>query len=104
MATIEYVGPFNEWRVVVDGWQVPFLSCIPLDGGKVDLDLDGRYGLILDVATAERVVPFLADAIAIALGFTCHPREDWVAPKTRYPMRRSRPLYTEGPSEGETAL
>jgi hypothetical protein len=81
---------------LVDGWRVPFLAAKPLDGGRVDLTLDDRYALVLDVATAEEVVPFVADAIAIAIGFTCHPRADWEGPKPRHPMRRLRPLYAEG--------
>jgi hypothetical protein len=42
--------------------------------------------LDLTVAEAERVVPFLADAIAIALGYTCHPRADWDVPHQRNPF------------------
>jgi len=41
----------------------------------------------------ERVVPFLADAIAVALGYTCHPREKWESPRTAHPMFRMAPLF-----------
>ncbi len=98
MADVEYVGPFGDWRVVVDGWTVPYLTVVPCNGNRIDLSLDNRFGLVLDGADAERVVPFIADAIAIALGFTCHPRSDWDGPKQRHPMSRLRPLYFE--SEG----
>jgi hypothetical protein len=37
---VEYVGSLQEGRVVVDGWQLPFLTCQPLDGGEVDLDAE----------------------------------------------------------------
>jgi hypothetical protein len=50
------------------------------------LSLDNRYGLDLTVAEAEQVVPFLADAIAIALGYTCHPGADWNGHRQRNPF------------------
>jgi hypothetical protein len=96
VADVEYVGPFDDWRVVVDGRRVPFLSARPVDGGKVDLTLDDRYGLLVDVETAEKVIPFLADAIAVAMGFTCHPRAGWDGPRPRPPMPRLGPLFLEG--------
>ena len=89
MSPVDFVGPFERWDVVVDGRKVPFLECRPRKGGEIDLGLDHRYGLILDVATAERVVPFLADAIAIAMGYTCHPRPGWDAAELRPPFPRS---------------
>lgn len=92
---VELHGPYDEQRVTVDGWTVPFLTASPVNGGRVDLSLDRRYGLILTVREVERVVPFLADAIAIGLGYTCHPRKDWEAPKRRYEMSRLRSLYVE---------
>jgi hypothetical protein len=71
--SVEYVGPFERWSVVVDGSEVPLLDAQPLPGGRVSLTLDRRYGLNLTVADAERVVPFLAQAIAVASGYACHP-------------------------------
>lgn len=95
---VSLIGPHDEHMVTVDGWTVPFLTAQPVNGGRVDLTLDNRYGLVLDIAEAERIVPFIADAVAIALGYTCHPREDWEGPKRRYEMSRLRPLYfEEGP-------
>lgn len=99
---VELHGPSDEQSVTVDGWSVPFLTASPMNGGKVDLSLDQRYGLILTVEEFERFVPFLADAIAIALGYTCHPRADWDAPKRRYPMHRIHTiLSTEGEPDGD---
>lgn len=71
--SVEYVGPFERWSVVVDGWEVPLLDAQPLPGGKISLTLDRRFGLDLSVADAERIVPFIAQAIAIASGHACHP-------------------------------
>jgi hypothetical protein len=92
MRSVEYVGPFKRWDVVVDGRKVPYLQGRPCNGGRVDLGLDHRYGLILDVATADRVVPFLADAIAIAMGLTCHPRLGWDGPEPLPPFPRATAL------------
>jgi len=84
--SVEYVGPFERWSVVVDGWEVPLLEAMPISGGMVSLTLDRRYGLDLSVTDAERIVPFLAQAIAIAGGYACHPTQDQepsVLPVTR---------------------
>ena len=35
------------------------------------LDLGAEFS----TSEAERVIPFLADAIAVALGYGCHPRD-----------------------------
>jgi hypothetical protein len=64
------VGPSGHHDVVVNGWTVPFLTAIPLSDGRVHLTLDGRFGLDMSDADAEKVLPFVADAIAMALGYT----------------------------------
>lgn len=73
--TVEYVGPFEQWQVVVDGWEVPLLTAHPQTGGKIFLSIDRRFGLELSLKDAELVVPFLAHAIAIAGGYACHPNQ-----------------------------
>jgi hypothetical protein len=70
---VDYIGPFESHRVVVNGWEVPLLAADPLPGGKVSLTLDDRYALDLPLADAERIVPFIANAIAVALGYARHP-------------------------------
>jgi hypothetical protein len=72
---VEYVGPFQSHRVVVDGWTVPFIAAHPQQGGRILLSLDRRVGVDLDLATAELVLPFIANAIAIAAGYAGHPSE-----------------------------
>lgn len=74
MSDYEIVGPFESHRVIVDGRRVPFLDALPVNGGKIALLLDGRYSVDIDVAQADALIPWIADAIAVALGFTCHPR------------------------------
>jgi hypothetical protein len=71
----EIVGPFTSHEVVVQGRVVPHLTAEPLSGGRIALTLDDRYDVHLSVEEADRVVPFLADCIAVASGYTCHPRE-----------------------------
>jgi len=70
----EIVGPFSVHRVIVDGREVPFLDAMPANGGIIHLLLDQRYGLDITVADAETFIPWIADAIAVAMGYTCHPR------------------------------
>lgn len=79
----EIIGPFESHRVVVGGRQVPFLQARPVNGGKIYLSLDDRYGLEISVADADRFIPWIADAIAVAMGYTCHPR-----PYMKEPIRR----------------
>lgn len=86
---VDFVGPFEHHKVVVEGWTVPLLDAQPLPGGRVTLRLDERFDLDLSIAEAERVVPFIANAIAVALGFTCHPRGD-EEPKSQPPLSPRR--------------
>lgn len=69
----EIVGPFQSWKVTVHSRVVPFLEAMPVNGGKIALLLDGRYSVDIDVAQAGALIPFIADCIAVALGYTCHP-------------------------------
>jgi hypothetical protein len=92
--SVEYIGPFRSHDVVVDGWQVPYLRATPLNGGRVHLNLDRRFGLDLTVEEADRFVPFLADCIAVALGYTCHPLATWKSPIERHPFPRMHGILT----------
>ena len=90
MFRVSFPGPFSQHEVVVDGWKVPFLHAHP--GGEHDenvtLVLDNRLAVTLTVEEAERVVPFLADAISVALGYTSHPNADAEQPLVRQPQPR----------------
>jgi hypothetical protein len=93
MSGVEFVGPFEYHAVCVNGWRVPYLTATPMNGGKIDLTLDHRYGIELSVQDAERIVPFIANAIAIAHGYTAHPSEgdggdSPLPPTQRHPMNR----------------
>lgn len=90
MFRVSFPGPFSQHEVVVDGWKVPFLHAHP--GGEHDenvmLVVDNRLALTVSVEEAERFVPFLADAIAVALGYTCHPDEDATQPLVKQSQPR----------------
>jgi hypothetical protein len=94
--SVEYVGPFDSHDVVIDGRQVPYLRATPVDGGKIDLTLDRRFGLLLSVAEAERFMPFLAHAIAVAAGYTSHPSAD-DEPNPRHPFPTVTSLHFAPP-------
>lgn len=85
---LNFPGPFSHHDVVVDGWKVPLLKANLVGEDRIDLLLDERFALELSTAEAERVVPFLADAIAVALGFGSHPREDTEPPLKILPRLR----------------
>jgi hypothetical protein len=94
-SSVSFVGPFASHDVVIEGREVPFLRATPLDGGEIDLTLDRRIGLRLSTGEAERFLPFLADAIAVALGYTCHPDAGRDGPTPRHPFPLVSPLIVE---------
>ena len=88
-SALAFVGPFESHAVVLNGWQVPHLKATPMNGGLVHLNLDDRFGLDLSIGDAEVIVPFIADCIAVAAGFTCHPGRDGVVePLSATPYHR----------------
>jgi len=86
---VEFVGPFEHYDVRVNGWNVPYLTAAPMNGGRVSLCLDDRLGVEMTVQEAERFLPFVADCIAVALGYTAHPGRDGLdEPRPSHPMKR----------------
>lgn len=90
MFRVSFPGPFERHEVVVNGWSVPLLHAHPTGehDESVMLVLDQRLALTLSVEEAERFLPFLADAIAVALGYTSHPNEDAEQPLVKQPQPR----------------
>jgi hypothetical protein len=70
---VTFPGPFEHHDVVVNGWRVPFVDAHMQGEDRVMLVLDRRLAADFSSEEAERFVPFLADAIAIALGYPAHP-------------------------------
>ena len=89
---VSFPGPFSHHDVVVDGWRVPFLQAHLTAEDRVSLVIDRRLGTELSVEEAERVVPFIADAISVALGYGAHPRGDMPLPE-RTPHPRLRRIH-----------
>jgi hypothetical protein len=92
---VSFPGPFTRHNVVVDGWSVPLLHAqVNEDSGRVLLVLDNRFTLDLTGEEAERVVPFLADAIAVTLGYDAHPNETDPVPLRRAPHPKPQRVLT----------
>lgn len=92
---VSFPGPFTHHDVVVDGWRVPLLQAhVNQDDGRVLLVLDSRFTLDLSGEEAERVVPFLADAVAVALGYDAHPNESDPLPLGRAPHPKPQRVLT----------
>jgi hypothetical protein len=85
---VNFPGPFTHHDVVVNGWRVPFLQAHMAAEDRVMLVIDRRLATELSVEEAERVVPFIADAISVALGYGAHPDQDTPRPLERAPYPR----------------
>lgn len=85
---VTFPGPFNYHDVVVRGWRVPFLQAHMQGEDRVTLVIDRRLAAEFSADEAERVVPFVANAIAVAMGYGAHPREDTPRPLARAPYPR----------------
>jgi hypothetical protein len=96
---VDFPGPFQHHDVVVDGWSVPFIkaSFRSDDENHVRLVLDDRMVIDLTASEAERLTPFLADAIAVALGYGAHPREDMKSLPGRAPHAAPRRVVRVSP-------
>jgi hypothetical protein len=72
---IEIHGPFvSEYRVTIDGYDVPYINARPLDDGRLYVTVDGRFGMDMPVSREEfdRWVHILANAMAVAAGYSAH--------------------------------
>jgi hypothetical protein len=95
---VTFPGPFEHHDVVVNGWRVPFLQAHMADD-RVMLVLDRRLAAELTHDEAERVVPFVADAIAVALGYGSHPDDGTPRPLPRAPYPRPERVVGLAPDE-----
>lgn len=72
---IDIVGPFQpEYRVTIDGFRVPHVRAIPMPDDRVEIVIDNRFGMEGPVSREEfnRWLPILANAMAVAAGYSCH--------------------------------
>lgn len=71
--SVELVGPFvEEWRVVLDGYEVPNLSAIVRKDGGIMLSLDHRFLIEGPREEVEKWIWIVANAMAIGAGYSCH--------------------------------
>lgn len=87
---VTFPGPFSYHAVVVDGWSVPFLQASFRGEDGIRLILDNRIGLDLGTNEAEKLIPFLADAVSVALGYGAHPRGEGPELPPKLPHRAPR--------------
>lgn len=99
---VEYIGPFQYHAVCMNGWRVPLLTMSKEEGedGEVMLNLDHRFGLVLPPGIEGRIITaFIAQCIAVASGFTCHPPSRDQEP---IPFSRNQPQRMYGITSADT--
>lgn len=72
---VDFVGPrVADHAVSVDGYKVPYLTANPTNAARTEweLVLDGRWSLTVQHDDIERVVYFIAQALAVGAGYTKH--------------------------------
>jgi hypothetical protein len=73
---VEASGPWHRpgWEFNVGGYRVPHVQASLMEGEEKRwlLDLDRRFLLEADDEEVQRWMPFLAHAMAIAAGYSCH--------------------------------
>ncbi len=77
------VGPFQEYRVVVDGRVIPRLTGY-YEGDKIALVLDGRFSHSFSKEDARSAAWLIANALAIGDGYShlgAESKEQPFAPK-----------------------
>jgi hypothetical protein len=100
MFRVSFPGPFSHNDVVVNGWRVPFMTSHLVGEDRVTVVLDRRLGIELSTSEAERLLPFVADAIAVALGYGAHPDWDAAQPLARAPYPRPERVHEIIPAVG----
>jgi hypothetical protein len=63
------VGPFEQWRVQVDGRIIPRLTGFR-EGDKIALVVDGRFSASFAEADARQAAWLIAQALAIGEGYS----------------------------------
>ena len=72
IGNLSFIGPFlEEWRVTLDGYEVPNLTAIVREDGDIMLSLDHRYGITGTLEECGKWLSFLANAMAIGAGYSC---------------------------------
>src|SRR5882757_4288829 len=72
---VEIIGPFvPEHHVTSGGYRVPYITAFVHEDGRVDISVDQRFCMEGPVSREEfdRWIPILANAMAVAAGYSCH--------------------------------
>src|SRR5690349_7700986 len=70
---VKAIGPFvEEHRLTVLDYRVPYISAIPQSDGSWSLCLDERFVIDCSDDEMRKWIPFVADAMAVAAGYSCH--------------------------------
>ena len=74
------VGPFEEWRVIIEGREIPRLQARRGTDGMVHFPLDHRFGLDVPEELAYPVACYVANAMAIGAGYAWHGADEKYKP------------------------
>lgn len=70
---LEFLPPYSERGVTIDGYDVPGIEAREVDGGvNCNIFLDRRFDITIPAEHAQQVVWLLANALAIGAGYSCH--------------------------------
>ena len=76
----EIVGPFEEYRLIVDGYSVPCVEARENDGGTVTFIVDKRLAWTIPAGAFDDVAHMVAHVYAVGLGLACAPSEEYGEP------------------------
>ena len=90
----EIVGPFSEYRLIVDGYSVPFVEAHEDDGDTVTFIMDGRLAWTIPAGAFEDVAHLVATAYALGIGLPCAPSTEYEPPNMESIPAVMRPRRT----------
>lgn len=64
------VGPFESYKVVVEGREIPGLTGWPQADGRITLVVDGRFAVDFPADLAHQAAWLVAQALAVGAGYT----------------------------------
>lgn len=67
-----FIGPFEEWRVVLDGRVIPLLTGRRQENGRIWLMLDHRFAGEFEEDAAWQAAGLIANALAIGQGYSSY--------------------------------
>lgn len=76
---VEAIGPFSTYELVVNGWTVPGVSSYRVDVRTVAF-VCGSYAYDIPEERAGAFADWLANVVAVSMGWTCHPSASWNPP------------------------